>query len=46
MDGIIDSYQWDFDGDNLFDFHEKTEGKISQEYKAAHADPQEGYPPP
>lgn len=34
-DGFIDSYQWDFDGDNIFDYFSETTGSTSHTYSTA-----------
>ncbi|MFC1859490.1 PKD domain-containing protein, partial [Thermodesulfobacteriota bacterium] len=32
QDGLIDSYQWDFDGDSIFDYYSETTGNIDHTY--------------
>ncbi len=35
IDGQIESYQWDFDGDSVFDYYSETTGDVAHIYKRA-----------
>ncbi|MFC1858325.1 PKD domain-containing protein, partial [Thermodesulfobacteriota bacterium] len=35
LDGYIDTYQWDFDGDNLFEYYDESTGDTSHTYSEA-----------
>ncbi|NOG84533.1 MAG: PKD domain-containing protein [Planctomycetes bacterium] len=35
IDGVIDSYQWDFDGDSVFDYYSETTGDVGHTYDVA-----------
>jgi len=35
IDGYVDSYQWDFDGDHIFDYFSETTGNTSHTYSTA-----------
>jgi len=35
INGFVDTYQWDFDGDNIFDYYSETNGNTSFTYAKA-----------